>query len=170
VVGKPVFIDSDTGASTTIDPRLRAFPAKGHDRGAGIRSVEYMVAYNANPSTCQEYWGHLGRKWITERRKTPTVFLFLCFCFVYVSLYIGLACIPFVYNVVTCKNGNCSGSETPRMGRMRTLMHTLQSTVQVFPAITYFYSCLSAVSLLTVFLNVSKGSHTDADSTMDTRP
>lgn len=74
LVGKPVFIESDTGASTSVDPRLRAFPIEGQCRRAGIISSEYMKPYNASPSTCKEYWGHLGRAWTTEYRCAPTVF------------------------------------------------------------------------------------------------
>jgi predicted membrane metal-binding protein len=45
------------------------------------QSSEYVKAYNASPSTCEGYWGHLGRKRTTKFRITrpALVILFLSF-------------------------------------------------------------------------------------------
>lgn len=93
LVGKPVFIDRDTAASARVDPRLRAFPIEGQDRKAEIRSSKYMKAYNASPSTCKEYWGHLGRAWTTRSRSTPTVFVLLFMGFAVFLDLKGVICI-----------------------------------------------------------------------------
>jgi hypothetical protein len=94
LVGKPMFINSDTGASTNVDPRLRAFPVHRQDRRAGIRSTEYMEAYNnTGLSTCKEYWGHLGRVRTTRPRMIPTVFCLLFVVFASFQVIKGFLCI-----------------------------------------------------------------------------
>jgi hypothetical protein len=92
LIGKSVFIDSDTAASTKVDPRLRAFPARGPNRNAEIGCAEYIRRYNSNPAPCTEYWGHLGRVWNRRARATP-LYLLLYFGFAYFLYGKGFRCI-----------------------------------------------------------------------------
>jgi hypothetical protein len=92
LIGKPVFIDTDTAASTKVDPRLRAYPAREPDRSAEIKCPEYIKRYNSNPAPCTDYWGHLGRAWNHRARATP-LYLLLYFGIAYFLYDRGFRCI-----------------------------------------------------------------------------
>ena len=148
-----MFIESDTGASTSVDPRLRAFPIEGQDRRAGIRSSEYMKAYNASPSTCKEYWGHLGRAWTTGYRCTPTVFQlfflgFASFLFAKGSIYI------FTHRFNPDNDKRLSDITIPnlqRLSRMIDLKITFMISVTPFVLLIAFYALGSMMSVLSLW-------------------
>ena len=92
MLGKPVFSNSDTGVSTKINPRLRAFPSEGRDC-TELGSSRYFEAYNAGTSTCGEYWGHLGRVWTVRRRWGPVIAMFTFLVFASYQFAEGYKCI-----------------------------------------------------------------------------
>jgi len=158
LVGKPVFIDSDTGASTSVDPRLRAFPVKGQDRRAGIRSSKYIKAYNASPSTCKEYWGHLGRVWTTRNRKTPTVSLLFFIWFVFFLVAGGTICIN-NYHVNMDRDSKLSRFTLPDLKRIYRIMNLVgYFTINAdgFVIIIFIYAFYSTISSLILRVSILK--------------
>jgi len=159
LVGKPVFIDSDTGASTSIDPRLRAFPVKGQDRRAGIRSSKYIKAYNASPSTCKEYWGHLGRVWTTRYRKTPTVSLLFSVWFVFFLVVKGIICID-NYHINMDRDSKLSRFTLPDLKRIYRIMNLVGyfsiNTAGIFGPIIFFYAFSSTISGLALWVSIKR--------------
>lgn len=96
------FKRSDAEPLTALDPRLRAIPPTAIFDPAAIRTKEYMQAYNAHPSSCNQYWGHRGRQWRSTSRTKPTI-LRVGFIALAALLYLnGYRCIlsyPFAYSV-----------------------------------------------------------------------
>ena len=114
LIGKPVFIDSDTAASTEVDPRLRAFPARGPDHSVGIGCPEYIRRYNSSPASCTEYWGHLGRAWNCRARATP-LYLLLYLGFAYFLYDRGFRCI----SDYPSRQGLLERSKNPASGHLK---------------------------------------------------
>jgi hypothetical protein len=142
LVGKPVFINSDTRVSTKVDPRLRAFPIKRQDYRAGIRSSQYMEAYSAGQSTCKEYWGHLGRVWTTQSRGAPTMFILS---------FIGFASFQFVegYKCV-------SSYPLERVYRMMTVWIILLFSSFILVVFIVLYAFCSVISVLSLLGSSSR--------------
>jgi hypothetical protein len=151
--GKPVIIDSDTGTSTSVDPRLRAFPIEGQDRRAGTRSSKYMKAYNASPSTCQEYWGHLGREWTTRYRSIPTISLLFFLGFASFQFAEGVMCI-FSYPFNVDKVTKLPDVTIPDMERLLRIMHlnlVLMLSTTPFAILIVVYASSSMISILVLW-------------------
>lgn len=81
-----VFSNSETSESTSVDPRMRAFPEAPNDLQTGLLSNKYMNEYNAGRCSCDGDWGHSSRRWTVKPRHKPTL---------YCILFIGLAAILF---------------------------------------------------------------------------
>ena len=158
LVGKQVFIDSDTAASTKVDPRLRAFPARGPDHSVGTGCPEYIRRYNSNPALCTEYWGHLGRAWNHRARATP----------LYLLLYLGIA--YFLYDggfrcISDYPNHLGKGFwSNPRIGlpdmqrdiRIRILKSAVRMCNLIIGYPIHFYSVLSFFSFLRLWASAVK--------------
>ncbi len=68
LAGNPTFRNAEDGSTTNADPRLRVVPLDLRD---------YIDRYNAVRPRCDEYWGHLGRRWITNFRFRPVLYRFV---------------------------------------------------------------------------------------------
>lgn len=148
--GKPVIIDSDTGTSTSVDPRLRAFPIEGQDRRAGTRSSKYMKAYNASPSTCKEYWGHLGREWTTRHRGRPAISQLSFLGVAFFQFARGFMCIfnyPFDVDRVL-KLPDVTIPDMERLLRMMHLIFVLILSIAPFALVMVIYASSSMISIL----------------------
>jgi hypothetical protein len=155
-----MFIDSDTGTSTSVDPRLRAFPIEGQDRRAGTRSSKYMKAYNAGPSTCKEYWGHLGREWTTRHRSTPTVFLISFLGFASFQFAKGYVCM-FRYPFNVDKIMELPDFTIPDMERLLRMMYlNLDLVISTTPLLIFIaiYAGGSMISILVLWVSKGTGS------------
>jgi len=65
-----------------------------------------MKAYNANPSTCKEYWGHLGRAWNTRYSNAPNIFQLFVLGFALFFFVKGFfICVYHKYTTWPIKNG-----------------------------------------------------------------
>lgn len=71
---RKMFKRSYAESSIVLDPRLRAFPSTAKMTPAAVRNKEYMEAYNADHSSCSQYWGHQGRQWRSNFLTIPTLF------------------------------------------------------------------------------------------------
>jgi hypothetical protein len=152
LIGKPVFIDSDTAASTEVDPRLRAFPARGPDRSAGIGCPEYIRRYNSSPASCTEYWGHLGRAWNRRARATP-LYLLLYLGFAYFLYDRGFRCISDYPRL----GKNCwSIPDCRRADRITWLKFAVQMCNKIVGYPIHIYSVLSFFSFLRLWASTIK--------------
>jgi hypothetical protein len=107
-----------------------------------------MKAYSASPSTCKEYWGHLGRAWNTRYRCTPTIFLLFVLGFALFFLLKGFICV-YKYPSTLDKNGpRVTIPEMQRFIRMRKLQGAF--LISAFPLILFmpFYTLGGVMSIL----------------------
>jgi hypothetical protein len=149
-----VFINSDTGASANVDPRLRAFPTKGQDRGTGIRSSTYLRAYNStsnHPSTCNEYWGHLGRDWSTQVRRAPTSLLLGFLMFASVQFVIGSVSI-FNYPLDADKLLRLPDITIPDLERFLRIVHLKLYLMLITAPLAVFVTLYALRSMLSVLV------------------
>ncbi|KAB5576209.1 hypothetical protein GE09DRAFT_1215920 [Coniochaeta sp. 2T2.1] len=56
--GRSLYRNSEDGSTTTADPRRRV----------PLDASDYIAKYNNIGATCDQYWGHRGREWITDFR------------------------------------------------------------------------------------------------------
>lgn len=80
---QPRFQNQENGELCLTDPRCRALPAGAVQNPEMLHSVAYLKAYNADPQSCESYWGHEGRPSIVRVRISPPTlrlgFLILAF-------------------------------------------------------------------------------------------
>jgi hypothetical protein len=158
LIGKPVFIDSDTAASTEVDPRLRAFPARGPDRSAGIGCSEYIRRYNSNPASCTEYWGHLGRAWDCRARATP-LYLLLYLGFAYFLYDSGFRCIsdyPYRLGKGSWSDPRIALPDMRRASRISSLIFAVRSFNSIVGYPIHIYSVSSFLSFLVLWTSTPK--------------
>lgn len=132
-----------------LDPRLRALPPTTKINPAAIRTKEYMRAYNAQPSSCSQYWGHQGRQWRSTFWIKPTLFR-VGFIGLAALLYLnGYRCI-FSYPLGVGIGG--SGEDRRRLDRMRYWKILLAGCMGPQMIFVVMYASASAGSMLMLWL------------------
>ncbi|KAH8749109.1 hypothetical protein F5883DRAFT_581702 [Diaporthe sp. PMI_573] len=142
--GGPVFRNSEDGSTTAVDPRLRVFPIKHRD---------YIAEYNDTRSACEQYWGHLGREWVTSFRSRPTLLRFVILGIAFWLFAKGFLCIftyP-VYKGEDAKQPHLTPSDLQRLLRIMYLQVKLMAATIPLALIVLFYTGFSSLKLFSLW-------------------
>ena len=151
---KPLFINYEDGTSSRVDPRRRAFPAEEDNVQGALRSSQYLKAYNANPSTCEGYWGHLGRTWTTDFRCKPALFM-LSFLGSALALFaVGVFCVfHYPSNLdKTTRLPDLTAPDIERLIRVLRLKMALMISIFPFVVLVFVYMLFSIGSIVTLWV------------------
>jgi hypothetical protein len=146
---KPVFVNSEAGSSTAIDPRRRKYEVAVDKAGTG--SVEYINAYNASRQPCVGHWGHLGRSWITDLRTAPTARHFLILSFAVFQFCQGYACLFYYPHEEGAKLPDNTIEDLQRFLRIMWLNLYLMFAGFPLGIFVIFFAAAGALSILTLF-------------------
>ena len=150
---KPQFTNYEDGTSSRVDPRRRAFPAEEINVQGALRSSQYLKVYNANPSTCEGYWGHQGGKSTTDFRIKPALFMLSFLGSAFTLFAAGEFCV-FQYPHNLDKTIQLPNLTLPDIERIITLLRLkkalMVSSAPLIPLIVV-YTLFSVGSILTLW-------------------
>lgn len=128
-----------------------------------------MDAYNANPSKCTDYWGHLGRTRTTHTRTKPLVLRLLYLAFSFILFAVGFACV-FMYPEVDIvkKYLELPGvtlADLQRLTRIVTLDLYICIAIMPLCVVILVYTAYSMLSIRAIWLNFTTVGHVPAEAT-----
>jgi hypothetical protein len=137
--GKAIYRDSEDGSATTIDPRYRVFPFDRRD---------YAAKYNSTRATCDQYWGHLGREWITDFRVRPSFFRFTVLGAAFYFFARGMVVIfNYPLHGEELKRPDLSLDDLERQMRIMSLKLKLMIAIAPLALVVLFYTIFSSLKL-----------------------
>lgn len=148
---KPVFVNSEAGNSTAIDPRRRKYEVVVEQKKAGTGSIAYINAYNAIRQPCVGYWGHLGRSWVTGSRTTPTARHVAILGFAVFQFCKGYACIFYYPHKEGTELPDNTIEDIQRFSRIMWLNLYLMLTGVPLGIFILFFAAAGALSILILF-------------------
>lgn len=149
----PLFVHGEDGTLTRLDPRRRAYPADEITAQEALRSPQYLKAYNANPSSCEDHWGHLGRKRTTDFRSKPMLFMLSFLAFAFTLFAIGVNSMFRYPNHMkeTMKLPDLTFPDWLRLMRLMRLKWALIVSFLPLPILVLLYMINSVLSILTLW-------------------
>ncbi|KAM7191242.1 hypothetical protein V8F20_009420 [Naviculisporaceae sp. PSN 640] len=142
---RPTFRNSEDGALSKTDPRIRV--------PLHVKYPSYLQRYNetARACECQSYWGHLGRKRITDPRLRPPIlrFAFLALAFFFFAKgFVALIQYPTHARDGELNRPDLTDEDLQRHYRILALMLKLEVATGLLGVFLVFYTLAWGLRLM----------------------
>jgi len=137
-----MYRNSEDGSTTTVDPRLRV----------PLDAPDYIAKYNDSGASCDQYWGHRGREWMTDFRIRPVSARFMLLGAASYFFVSGLLIIfKFPLHADELRRPDLTVPDLERQMRIMSLKLKLMIATAPLAILVLFYSLFGSVKLLNLW-------------------